>query len=281
MGGRRERSAVPVRGADRPPILGEARRGAIIRRPSRRCRARSRRSMQRADPDALRSARRGIAAAERPSRRTTRSPCTRHAATSTSAIRRGAYAVTLDAVLDGDAQTARRWLLVRDFRKATRFTRPGVDATAAIDDLAAGETSPEDAATAVQKDLLDAYQARLFDYLGEGGARGRPTTSGPALAESAALVRGYWLIIDDEYAGAPGQAERDAADAAFEELEAAAIRGDVRGLRGGPRRCARAPRRLHGGAVHAGGAGSPGRPADPLPRAGPGRVGPRHRGRAT
>ena len=182
--------------------------------------------MQRADPDALRDARRAIAAAGEAF--SDGDPVALGAARgdAISAIRRGAYAVTLAAVNDGDAAVARRWLLVRDFRKATRFTRPGVDATAAIDGLAAGDTSPEDAATAVQKDLLDAYQARLFDYLAEG-EREANNDFGPALAESAALVRGYWLILDDEYQELRSAAERRTADAAFTELEDAAIRGDT------------------------------------------------------
>ena len=182
--------------------------------------------MQRADPDALRDAQRAIADAGEAF--SDEDPVALGAARgdAISAIRRGAYAVTLAAVNDGDAAAARRWLLVRDFRKATRFTRPGVDATAAIDGLAAGDTSPEDAATAVQKDLLDAYQARLFDYLAEG-EREANNDFGPALAESAALVRGYWLILDDEYQELRSAAERRTADAAFTELEDAAIRGDT------------------------------------------------------
>ena len=43
-------------------------------------------------------------------------------------------------------------------------------------------------------------------------------------------MHGYWLIIDDEYTALRGKDERDAAHASFEELEAAAIRGDVRGF---------------------------------------------------
>ena len=49
-----------------------------------------------------------------------------------AALRRGAYAVTLDATRSGEVPRARAWLLIRDFRQATRFTRPGVDATAAL-----------------------------------------------------------------------------------------------------------------------------------------------------
>ncbi len=143
-----------------------------------------------------------------------------------AAIRRGAYAVTLGAVSRGELATARDWILVRDFRKATRFTRPGVDATAALDALAAGDLTPAEARTQVKKDLLDAYQARLNDYLAEAE---READRGfmPALAESAALVRGYWLILDQEYLAQRGEEQRTAADAAFRELEQAAAASRV------------------------------------------------------
>ena len=146
-----------------------------------------------------------------------------------AAVRRGAYAVTLDAVRRGDADTARRWLLVRDFREATRFTRPGIDATAAVDALDAGETSPKAAATQVQKDLLDAYQARLSDYLAEAEAEAE-SGFGPALAESAALVRGYWLVLASEYEQLRGPGPRAAADRAFADLQRAATAGDRQGF---------------------------------------------------
>ena len=176
-------------------------------------------------------------------------------------------------------RAARSWLLVRDFRAATRFTRPGVDATTALDALAAGELERAAAVTQIRKDLLDAYQARLGDYLDEAEQE-LDRGFGPAAAESAALVRGYWLILASEYE---------------EQRGAAARRGDRPGLRGagagraggrqarvhpGARRRDRGPRRLHRGAVHARGGGAPGGAADPLPRPGPDRVRRRHRGRA-
>ena len=54
----------------------------------------------------------------------------------------GAYAVTLDSASRGDAAATRTWLLLRDFRTATRFTRPGADATTAVDRLAKGKLAP-------------------------------------------------------------------------------------------------------------------------------------------
>src|SRR3954454_2609118 len=52
-----------------------------------------------------------------------------------AAVLRGSAAVTLSATDRGEAAVARRWLLLRDFRTATRFTRPGADATLAIERL--------------------------------------------------------------------------------------------------------------------------------------------------
>ncbi len=145
----------------------------------------------------------------------------------TAALRRAAFAATTAATRSGDARTARSWLLVRDFRAATRFTRPGVDATIALEALAAGEIEPADAVTQVRKDLLDAYQARLADYLDEAASE-LEHGFGPAAAESAALVRGYWLILAPEYEAQRGGAARNATSRDFAALEHAAIAGDER-----------------------------------------------------
>ncbi len=65
--------------------------------------------------------------------------------TAVAALHRGAYEVTLAHAGRDDPEGARKWLLIRDFRQATRFTRPGVDATTALDGLATGDLSPADA----------------------------------------------------------------------------------------------------------------------------------------
>src|SRR5262245_14336004 len=44
----------------------------------------------------------------------------------------------LAATAGGDVERARAWLLVREFRKPTRFTRPGADATLALRALEEG-----------------------------------------------------------------------------------------------------------------------------------------------
>ena len=115
-----------------------------------------------------------------------------------AALRHGAYDVAIDATAGGQVERARAWLLIRDFRQITRFTRPGVDATSALDDLEAGEITPDEAVLSVRKDLYDAYQTRLTTFLDEAdqaSQRGYNAT----LAESAALVNGYWEIISPEF----------------------------------------------------------------------------------
>jgi high-affinity iron transporter len=134
-----------------------------------------------------------------------------------AAIRRGAYEVTLAHVRRDDADEARGWLLIRDFRQATRFTRPGVDATTALDGLDAGDISPEDAATQVKKDLLDAYQSRLVDYLDEAATESERSYE-PAVAESLAIAAGYWGMLAPEYETQRSAAERSKADDEFAAL---------------------------------------------------------------
>ncbi len=49
-----------------------------------------------------------------------------------AALRRGAMVVAIASARRDEPARARIWLQIRDFRKPTRFTRPGVDGTAAI-----------------------------------------------------------------------------------------------------------------------------------------------------
>jgi len=141
--------------------------------------------------------------------------------TAVAAMRRGAYEATLAWAERGRAERAREWLLVRDFRQATRFTRPGVDATAALDGLEAGDLSPAAAATQIRKDLLDAYQSRLVEYLDEAATESERGYE-PAVAESLAIAAGYWRMLAPEYEEQRGAGERAAADEAFAALPALA-----------------------------------------------------------
>ena len=79
----------------------------------------------------------------------------------------GGYAVTAQAVIAGDAARAQQWLPVREFRPATRFSRPDADATLALVALAENKLTPEDALLAVNADLLNTYQAQLTNALND------------------------------------------------------------------------------------------------------------------
>jgi high-affinity iron transporter len=144
-----------------------------------------------------------------------------------AAVLRGSYAVTLAAVRRGDVRAAARWLLLRDFRKATRFTRPGVDATNAVQLLRLGKASPARTALAVRKDLLDAYQSRLVDELEEAGAANAKDFRARR-AEAAAVAAGYFGILGDEYGEQRGESALAGALGAFRRLAATGAGGGGR-----------------------------------------------------
>lgn len=141
-----------------------------------------------------------------------------------TAVLAGSAGAVESAIAAGDVDEARGWLALREFRHATRFSRPGADATRALDGLAAGTTSADDALAAVRVDLLDTYQARLADALADLSAadqRGFATRR----AELAALAEGYFAILAPAYAGQRGEDARAAAVGAFAALSAAAVNG--------------------------------------------------------
>jgi high-affinity iron transporter len=179
-----------------------------------------------ADPSAGRAAQAALAAAVRAARRgdATRLAAARGAAR--AAIFRGSYAATLGAVGRGDAAAARSWLLLREFRTATRFTRPGADATLAVERLAAGTLDARRARDAVGKDLLDAYQARLRDLLDDAG-RGAERHLPARRAEAAAQAEGYFAILSARYAQDRGTAALADARAAYADLRRTALGRDV------------------------------------------------------
>jgi high-affinity iron transporter len=141
-----------------------------------------------------------------------------------AALYLGSYRAAVDAAGRGRAAEAGDWLLVRDFRTATRVTRPGADATDAVDALATGELGPRAAALAVKKDLLDAYQSRLRELLADARAaddRGFAARR----AERAELAHGYWLVLAARYRQELGDEAAREADARFDRLAAAAVSG--------------------------------------------------------
>jgi high-affinity iron transporter len=156
-----------------------------------------------------------------------------------AALLRGSYAVTLASVRAGEARRAAAWLLLREFRKATRFTRPGVDATLAVRELARGRSAPRRAALGVKKDLLDAYQASLSDHLDEADDAAERDFNA-RWAQTAAVAAGLWQILAPEYEMTRGAAAREQADAAFVRLERAALRGEQAGFAAARKQVARA-----------------------------------------
>ena len=141
-----------------------------------------------------------------------------------AALRRGALAAAVAAARRGDAGEAGDWLQIREFRQTTRFTRPGVNATAAVQALAAREVSPHEAVVQIEKDLLDAFQARLFTNLDEAAQAAERGFDG-RFAETAAVVNGYWQAIAAEYEEQRGAAARRRTTRDFVALAAAALAG--------------------------------------------------------
>jgi high-affinity iron transporter len=130
-----------------------------------------------------------------------------------------------DAVTAGDAARARAWLLLREFRTPTRYTRPGADATVALRDLERGRTSPERARLAVVKDLLDSTQGEARERLDEIARLGERGFAAHR-AELAAQVAGSWPLLAPRYRAERGAAAEAQATAAVAVLRRAAAAGD-------------------------------------------------------
>lgn len=142
------------------------------------------------------------------------------------ALLEGSYQLTLHAVEGNQPDAAQAWLRVREFRQSTRFSRPGADATLAVESLRAGTATPEVVAEAVRADLLDTYQSQMnatLDAL-ESAAQ---QELGLRQAEAAGLAQGYWLILAPAYESQASAAEREQATALFAALPDAAQSGDT------------------------------------------------------
>ena len=141
----------------------------------------------------------------------------------------GAYQVVRAAVESGDAQSARSWLLVREFRHATRFSRPGADATLAIAQLEKGlEKGDADRAAllqAIDADLLDVYQTRLREAL-DALAAADAQDHAVRRAELAGLGAGYFAILAPIYAQQQGAAAAAEVTQQFDALVTTASAGE-------------------------------------------------------
>jgi len=203
-------------------LLGEGGRAAAVERAGRAYGGRLRAGLRRGDPAAHRDVRAGLEAARRARGATALSAAR---GTVQAALYRGAAAVTYDAVTAGDARTARAWLLLREFRTPTRYTRPGADATVALRELERGRTSPARARLAVVKDLLDSTQGEARERLEEIGRLGERGFAARR-AELAAQVAGAWPLLAPRYRAERGAAAEREAQAAVAALRGAAVRAD-------------------------------------------------------
>ena len=134
----------------------------------------------------------------------------------------GSYAVVENAIQSGDGATAQTWLPVREFRVATRFSRPNVGATLAVEGFIEGTVSVEDALQSVRADVLDTYQARMTEALRDLGTA---DANGFAIrrAELAALAEGYFFTLSPAYLEQRGEASLVHAQEAFVDLRVEAI----------------------------------------------------------
>jgi high-affinity iron transporter len=141
-----------------------------------------------------------------------------------AAILRTSYRQALEATRRGRPAEARSWLLVREFRPPTRFTRAAADATLALERLDAGASTPAAAARAVRRDLLDTYDARIRSTLAALGEAQRLGFA-PTRAEAGALALGYWSILRPAYEAQRGTRDARLAGEALSGLAAAARTG--------------------------------------------------------
>ena len=141
----------------------------------------------------------------------------------TTLLRAGLTGAVADAG-NGDAAAARQWLLVREFRAPTRFTRAGTDATLAVGALARNQRRPQAAARSIRNDLLDTYEAKLRIALADAVGASRRGFSA-RLAEEAALARGYAAIVEPSYRNQRGKPAAAELERALDGLERAAVLG--------------------------------------------------------
>jgi high-affinity iron transporter len=175
-------------------------------------------------PQALRDARRALADAESAVLRGDEPALSAARAAVWTTILHASLLEATSAAAAGDVAQARSWLLVREFRPPTRFSRAAADATVALDELAAGNIAPRKAAATVRRDLLDTYDARLRTAL--AGVRDADAQGfGSTRAEMGAFALGYWAIVAPTYGASKGLRARRALAMSFEQLAAASATG--------------------------------------------------------
>jgi high-affinity iron transporter len=191
-------------------------------------------------PNELREAKSALARASAAVARGDEAALAAARATVWTALLHAAFDGAVSAAARGDPSAARSWLLVREFRPPTRFSRPRADATLALDALSAGTLSPAKAASAVRADLLDTTDGRIrsaLDSVAEASSLGFAVRR----AEAGALALGYWSILAPVYRAQRGPAAERRAGHALTSLAAATASG-----RGVPAALAAAERALEG-----------------------------------
>jgi len=143
-----------------------------------------------------------------------------------TALLRAAYQETILAVQGGDLDTAAAWLLVREYRPTTKFSRPNAKATTALEELRSGNITTEDAVVAISADLLDAYQGQLDAFVADA-VQAEKSGYAVSQAESAARANGYWQIVAPAYETQNGAEARAAVDQTFAALVATSISGET------------------------------------------------------
>jgi high-affinity iron transporter len=138
-------------------------------------------------------------------------------ATLWTSLLNASYENIQSAIQNNDAETAKRWLSLREFRQATRFSRPNADATLALKNFASGSLSPEETLAVVRADLLDTYQARLSEALSDTVAANKQDFA-MRRAEASALAAGYFNILKIAYRAQRSGEEVAVAEAAFANL---------------------------------------------------------------
>ncbi|MFZ6026285.1 MAG: FTR1 family protein [Chloroflexota bacterium] len=142
-----------------------------------------------------------------------------------TALLAGAMRMVEASLQQGDFVAARAWLAVREFRTATRFSRPGADATLAVVRATKGEMPVSDALLSVRADLLDTYQARLDEALRDAQSAAQNGFLARR-AELAGLSAGYFAILAPVYAEQRGADALVEANRAFDSLVLASQTGE-------------------------------------------------------
>ncbi len=138
-----------------------------------------------------------------------------------TALLAGGYAVVENAILTKDAHTAQTWLPLREFRRATRFSRSNADATRAVEQFAQQKISNNEALASVRADVLDTYQARLKLALDDALAAEEKNYS-TRRAENASLAAGYFEILAPSFSQQRGAENFAQVEKQFGELRSAA-----------------------------------------------------------